>query len=76
MYAIRSYYAPAPFDVGVVEGRRLRQRLSVVVHPLEYEAVQPVARPGVVAAQRLEDDERFAELFRPFRRMLQRNNFV
>ena len=41
-------------------------------HAFEHEAVQPLAGPRIIAAQRFEDEHRFAQLAAPFHRAIQR----
>jgi hypothetical protein len=49
-------------DVGVVDHRSPAEAAAIVVHAVEDEPVEPVARPGVVAAQRLQDHQRPTEV--------------
>lgn len=61
----------ARLDVGVVEDGAAQERARVLPHPVEDEAMQAVARPGIIAAQSLQDQERAIELERPEDRMIE-----
>ncbi len=58
-------------DVRVVADAGAGECAGVVGHPVENKAVDAVAGPGIVHAQRLEYQQRFAQLARPLERPIE-----
>ena len=59
-------------DVGVIRRGPFPQLRRVLLHSLEHEGMQPIAGVGVVAAERLQDDQRTAQRHGVRHRMFQR----
>ena len=52
-------------QVRIVENVRALEPAGILCHTIDHESVHPIARPGIAAAQRFQDNQWLLQLFRP-----------